>query len=101
MNTKDLARLCKLVESAINLIVDGYKTSEEFLFLKGEMHENNPNKSTLVVNVQVSRSPHCINLTIAGETQEIIIQSGDGEDMWDSMNPLSDRVEEAVLKLVS
>ena len=106
MKNKDIARLCKLIESAINLIVDGFKTSEDFLFPMWVKEEGTAKSSTAIIDVSLYPSLDCyqcierINLTIAGETQEIIIQSEDGENLWDSLNPLADRVEEAVLKLV-
>lgn len=104
---KEIASICKLVESGINLIVAGGMTEIEFStpIIIPDVHTGWSTLFAADISLKAvtdwSNTPQTIIINISGITGELNVVAEDGEMLWTPLSPLTDRVEKAVNEIVS
>ena len=102
ISKKEIASICKLVESGINLIVAGGMRKIEFctpiMVPDADAGWNRLFAAEIVLTAKTdwSNTPQSIKVNICGVESEVKVVAEDGEILWTPLTPLTDRVEEAV-----
>lgn len=102
ISKKEIASICKLVESGINLIVAGGMNKIEFNtpILVPDVHTGWNRlfaaEIALTAKSDWSNTPQSITVNICGVESEVKVVAEDGEILWTPLTPLTDRVEDAV-----
>ena len=99
---KEVASICKLVESGINLIVAGGLKKIVFNTPISVPDEHTgwfrlyAAEITLEAVTDWSNTPQYVVINIGGAESQVEVVAEDGEMHWTPLTPLSDRVEKAV-----
>lgn len=99
---KEIASVCKLVESGINLIVAGGMRKIEFDTPISIPDEHTGWFSLYAAEIKLkavtdwSNTPQYVIINIGGAESRVDVVAEDGEMLWTPLTPLTDRVEKAV-----